>query len=897
MEGKNKNKSFWWFFTGVVISFLGVLAVTLLVSDTAVAQVGTGNFGPTFGLGTADLQSTIINIVQWALGFLGLVAVIMIIYGGFVWMTAGGNQEKVAKAKKIITRAVIGLVIVLLAWAIVLWVFNFINDVTNPPAPCTDGDVRLPCELCVGGVYVWQFSWDSCGTGTTPFYVEMVDPGENETNVVLCSMVQAVFNDEIDQTTIDPDPNTGNVRVVVFGGAIGGTPCVQNKECFSGVCTAGQCVGEVVSGAWSVFNTPEPKGILYYQADDDYIENTWSEVQLLPGIASLNAALSPFTGKVWQFETGSETLEFPPTVTQIYPFDAENGICLSTAIQAKFSSKMMLPSMTHRMCSGGNDACDLDADCPAAETCEGTILLEAIAPVVPTALGGVSYPNFQSFSTRPAELLEPGRQYNVTLKAGVPGTFFGIQDVCGNHLDGDYNQMDDGSPGDNFMGVVPPDPPGGIPPWDFTADTDTTNTICLPEITSINPSNGMYDNAAGNVDITGSNFGITGKVYFNKKVININTCFDGTEFPGFGDCVSAWTPTSITVHTPGGPILFPDNEPSIGAKDGPVTVDVSPGVCVGGANDGRSCNIPADCPDGTCRSDSNGMGFDVISAQITEVSGRGGLEHGGIGQYVSIIKRNDGNGGFGDIKGKVFFRKLSPPIIGDEIEAPFPPDPPCTETWFDDYIVIKVPDMGSTGQTTCDTSVFNWWECPAAYDVGIQVEKSDGTRSNIIKFHYTDELPGPGVCNIAPQNCGTNPEPRTLQGEEFQSYDAVESKVLFQLGFDPEVEANVPNPAVDWDNLFVNFEVPNIDNAKGYRVWLKNPVDFSNRLPFNVPCGAIPEVVEDSSCGARCDAMAPNPGAPCTTNFDCANFPCNIDMASPHPWPNLQDVCLNAAFG
>jgi len=105
--------------------------IGLMLPLTVFAQVNIGTYGSTFGLGTADLASSVIKIVQWILGFLGLIAVIMILYGGFIWMTAGGNEEKVASAKKIITAAVIGLIVVLLAWAIVIFVVQTTNNVTT----------------------------------------------------------------------------------------------------------------------------------------------------------------------------------------------------------------------------------------------------------------------------------------------------------------------------------------------------------------------------------------------------------------------------------------------------------------------------------------------------------------------------------------------------------------------------------------------------------------------------------------------------------------------------------------------------------------------------------------------------------------------------------------------
>jgi cytochrome bd-type quinol oxidase subunit 2 len=83
------------------------------------------------GLGTADLKETVLNILQLVLGLLALIAVVMIIWGGFTWLTAGGNEEKVEQAKRIITAAIIGLIVILLAWAIVIFVARTTANVTN----------------------------------------------------------------------------------------------------------------------------------------------------------------------------------------------------------------------------------------------------------------------------------------------------------------------------------------------------------------------------------------------------------------------------------------------------------------------------------------------------------------------------------------------------------------------------------------------------------------------------------------------------------------------------------------------------------------------------------------------------------------------------------------------
>ena len=54
----------------------------------------------------------------------------LIVYGGFLWMTAAGNDDAVSKAKKIMIAGVIGLVIVLSAFAIASYVVEQLNDAT-----------------------------------------------------------------------------------------------------------------------------------------------------------------------------------------------------------------------------------------------------------------------------------------------------------------------------------------------------------------------------------------------------------------------------------------------------------------------------------------------------------------------------------------------------------------------------------------------------------------------------------------------------------------------------------------------------------------------------------------------------------------------------------------------
>ncbi|MDP2790028.1 MAG: pilin [bacterium] len=116
-------------FTQRIIS-LGALASLLLPAVTH-AAVTIENIGGSLGLGNADLKTTVMNIITFVLGLLGLIAVVMMLYGGFTWMTAGGNEDKVDTAKKIISSAAVGLVIILISWAIVTFVVGSTRNVTG----------------------------------------------------------------------------------------------------------------------------------------------------------------------------------------------------------------------------------------------------------------------------------------------------------------------------------------------------------------------------------------------------------------------------------------------------------------------------------------------------------------------------------------------------------------------------------------------------------------------------------------------------------------------------------------------------------------------------------------------------------------------------------------------
>lgn len=122
----------------VIFLCLAVVLAFFVLCDTAGAETGVKKAqeglyeaAHTGYLGTAgnteltesqwkliSIPTTIGKIIGALLSFVGVVFLVLMIYGGFTWMMARGNEQEVTKAKSLIEAAIIGLVIVLAAYAI-----------------------------------------------------------------------------------------------------------------------------------------------------------------------------------------------------------------------------------------------------------------------------------------------------------------------------------------------------------------------------------------------------------------------------------------------------------------------------------------------------------------------------------------------------------------------------------------------------------------------------------------------------------------------------------------------------------------------------------------------------------------------------------------------------------
>lgn len=119
------------------VGVVGLTAATWFVPITTLAALNTnlekaGGQIKTAGKGGLPLPELIGGLINAFLSVLGLIFVVLVVYAGYLWMTAGGDVAKVDKSKKLLGQAVIGMIIVVAAYAIASFVVDRISDAANP---------------------------------------------------------------------------------------------------------------------------------------------------------------------------------------------------------------------------------------------------------------------------------------------------------------------------------------------------------------------------------------------------------------------------------------------------------------------------------------------------------------------------------------------------------------------------------------------------------------------------------------------------------------------------------------------------------------------------------------------------------------------------------------------
>lgn len=278
---------------------------------------------------SADLFTIIGRIINIALGFVGVVLLIIILYSGFEYMTAGGNAEKVQNATKRIRNAIIGLIIIFLSFAIV----NFILGIF---APGGGGGFFQPSGFGFGGpggFGQWGNS-GSLGTGVIEYHY----PERDQKDVPRNTAITITFKEPIDPASfinnwdpaVTPAPFELNNNLVK----------IHPEDNASADLLPNQARVSVSDDGKSVIIKPnEPLG--------NASSNTFYEVVLEGGANGiLNASgTALFAGEFdngysWNFEVSTQIDNTPPKITSFIPY-APGTYARNIVVQVNFNEPVL----------------------------------------------------------------------------------------------------------------------------------------------------------------------------------------------------------------------------------------------------------------------------------------------------------------------------------------------------------------------------------------------------------------------------------------------------------------------------------------------------------------------------------------------------------------------------
>jgi len=779
----------------------------LAVGHFAQAAVTIENVGGSLGLGAADLKETIINIIKWALGLLGLIAVIVMLYGGFVWLTSRGDEKKIDKAKRILLNGVIGLVIILVSWAIVLFIQRFITGATSGSAseaqcgpaatpPIAFGPTSDTCIDCVDtgpigdgfGTYVYNGCLPPPGSFSWQAVSEV--PAVAETNVSLCSAVVETYGGMPNPLENRPSTGTLSVEELQADGTSYTPPVFVPGPTDLGL-------------PWAQFShiAQDFKATTKYRV---------TRAGFLNSSAPPQALLPPAVE--WTFTTGTEGDETLPVVSTVYPADPTPAACLKPTLTVTFS-EAMLPSSLH---PDNVTYFDNATSAPASTGAK-------IVSVIPSS-------DLKSIDIDFDKPLDRNKTYTVNLNASQDTTpkpsstgdpyIEGFKDMCiKNALDGKSDGAATvGHPADDYV-------------WTFTtADTDVID--CTPKIESIQPT-GYYGNDAGQAAqqflIKGQNFGsVAHQVLFSgvsALATNVagsgSSCFNSAYRPRqaaplSAACIAGWTNTQITTLVPAG--LTPSQNASLpassGAVDGPLWVQKG------------------------MYSVQSASSMSVESPHIDWVS----PDNGKIGTTITIAGTH-----FGSVAGEVYFRHPD----GTQVPATVAE---CANPngWLEDVtsperrsqIIVLVPDGFIAGDFS-----------------DIQIQRSDiiapRGRSNLYRFSVNDQE-YPGLCKIVPSCHEAGGGTLTAYGSNFgDNLGALQGLYTASTGTTySSVSVTNLNPNVASVQSTSQANIPFDPN---YRFQLQVGTKLTNPVQYAVPCTPAPRVDESAACSLPGTMPSPNP--------------------------------------
>ena len=483
-----RRKIVTWSTVCLVTVFLCFSLALPVLAGAEVDSFGLETAGQATGLGSADIRLIIARVIRVFLSLLGIIALVINLYAGYLIMTAGGNEEKVNEGKRILVNGVIGLAIILSAFAITQFVISRL-------AGATGFSSEQPISA---GVAPGRNTF--AGSGALGRIVRDHYPFRDQPDVARNTKITITFAEPIDPRSLIADSNANNT----LGDCINTDRANFNWE---------RDCDRVITTAVRVYRTPtgtplpapqpiELSALAVRQGANNEIrtfvfrpvallgdENTPGApytVVLTNDILRADGRTRVFandrTGRYeWQFSVSNELDITAPRIESVYP-GAGQTIPRNSIIQINFNEAVD-PTVTQGL-AGANSAFYHIIFGDAAVTGEwrvsnGYRTVEFVSDIAcgQNSCGDVMY-CLQSACPANDQSCADNRQIVARTAGLVSGNratfeaipFSGVADLAGNALDGDDDGTPDGKPAlpSNFQTIRLT--PNGAAPFEDAAD-------------------------------------------------------------------------------------------------------------------------------------------------------------------------------------------------------------------------------------------------------------------------------------------------------------------------------------------------------------------------------------------------------------------------------------------
>ncbi len=475
---------------------------------------GLNPLGQGGGLPATDIRVLIARVIQVALGLIGVVMVVLMLYAGWLWMTAGGNEEQIGRAKKVLTNSAIGLSIIISSYAITSFIISTLSKGATDISGAGDGTA--------GALTLENFS----GSGGLGVILKDHYPARDQADVPRNSKIIITFRRPIKVDSFATNTNRsrdaqGNP---LLGDCINiGATMNWETDCDRAILEDDYIsikradTGEMIRGASLLATFTDGKVYTIVLRPFDNLgsdkTNVGYKVRLGKGLLRDDAANGNppvFSARSngddfyeWQF-TCNTTLDItPPLVQSVYPGDkaVEDK---NTVIQISFSKPMDPTTIQGSFVNDGKDYYTLTGSSVFVKSGNATVPVGSFVltngyrtlEFTPTlacgknACGrniyclpvcdkpGANCPTRQDAYEL---LLKAARTFSGTSFESIP--FSGVMDVVGNALDGNRNGKVDAAPttGSIFVEQKVPDNYA----WSFVL-RDSVDLVA-PFITTVAP--------------------------------------------------------------------------------------------------------------------------------------------------------------------------------------------------------------------------------------------------------------------------------------------------------------------------------------------------------------------------------------------------------------------------